>query len=307
MPDRDGVLANVVLSLPDLHAYEVSSSYFGALIGRYANRIGGARFVLDGREYHLAANDGRASLHGGHRGFGQRIWQVVARESEAELSYVSHDGEEGYPGNLAVTVAYRLAEPGALRIDYRATADEPTVLNLTNHSYFNLAGEGAGSIADHVLTIEADHYTPVDAGLIPTGEIAPVAGTPLDFRRPTPIGARLRTGFAQILRARGYDHNFVLKGARGDVPLRAALVAEPCGGRTLEVLTTEPGLQFYSGNFLNGTEAGRSRRSYRQGDGLALETQHFPDSPNQPQFPTTTLRPGETFRSSTIFRFGAEG
>jgi aldose 1-epimerase len=307
VPDRDGVLANVVLSLPDLHAYEVSSSYFGALIGRYANRIGGARFVLDGREYHLAANDGRASLHGGHRGFGQRIWQVVARESEAELSYVSHDGEEGYPGNLAVTVAYRLAEPGALRIDYRATADEATVVNLTNHSYFNLAGEGAGSIAGHVLTIEADHYTPVDTGLIPTGEIAPVAGTPLDFRRPTPIGARLRTGFAQILRARGYDHNFVLNGARGDVPLRAALVAEPYGGRTLEVLTTEPGLQFYSGNFLNGTELGRSRRSYRQGDGLALETQHFPDSPNQQHFPTTTLRPGETFRSSTIFRFGAEG
>ena len=299
-------MANIVLALPDIRAYEASTSYFGALVGRYANRIGGARFVLAGREYRLAANNGTASLHGGHRGFAKRIWQVVTRESEAELSYVSPDGEEGYPGNLAVTVVYRLGRPGELRIDYQATADQLTVVNLTSHSYFNLSGEGAGSIAEHVLAIEADHYTPIDAALIPTGEIAPVSGTPLDFRRPTPIGARLHDGFEQMLRAHGYDHNFVLNGSRGGQPLPAARLLDPRSGRTLEVLTTEPGLQFYSGNFLDGSERGVSGGSYRQSDGLALETQHFPDSPNQPHFPPTTLAPGQTFRSSTIFRFGAE-
>jgi aldose 1-epimerase len=260
--------------------------------------------VLGGLEYRLAANNGSASLHGGLCGFGQRIWQVDMRENAAELSYLSPDGEEGYPGDLAVAVTYRLDRPGELWIDYQAATDLPTVVNLTNHSYFNLAGEGSGSIAEHVLAIEADHYTPVDAGLIPTGEIAPVAGTPLDFRHPTPIGARLRSGFEQMRRARGYDHNFVLNGPRGSAPQRAVRLLDPASGRTLEVLTTEPGLQFYSGNFLDGTELGRSARAYRQGDGLALETQHFPDSPNQPHFPSTVLQPGQTFRSTTIFRFG---
>lgn len=306
VPDRHGAVANVVLSLPDIRAYEASKSYFGALIGRYANRIGGARFVLGERECRLFANDGSASLHGGRRGFAKRIWQVERRENGAELSYVSPDGEEGYSGKLAVIVTYRLDRPGELAIDYRATTDQPTVVNLTNHSYFNLTGEGSGSIAEHMLAIEADDYTPVDAGLIPTGGIAPVGGTPRDFRHPTPIGARLRSSFEQMRRARGYDHNFVLKGTRGGEPLRAAHVLEPGSGRTLEVLTTEPGLQIYSGNFLDGTELGRSGQTYRQSDGLALETQHFPDSPNRPHFPSTVVEPGETFRSTTIFRFGVE-
>lgn len=307
-PDRFGQIADITLGLSSLADYEQErAAYFGALIGRYANRIGRARFSLDGREYRLAANNGPNSLHGGKRGFNAAVWRVAPRETvegvAAELSHTSPDGEEGYPGTLAVAVTYTLTEAGEFRIDYQATTDRPTVVNLTNHAYFNLAGNGSGSIARHLLTIDADHYTPIDPTLCPTGQIAPVAGTPLDFRQSVPIGARLRSGHEQMRRGRGYDFNFVLiKPAEGALSL-AARVHEPASGRILEVLTTEPGLQFYSGNFLNGTLAGSAGTTYRQGDGLALETQHFPDSPNKPNFPSTVLRPGETFRSRTVFRF----
>ena len=309
VPDRTGSAANVVLGLKTPEAYRGAHPYFGCITGRYANRIAGGKFTLDGVQYTLATNDGPNALHGGLKGFDKREWSVDrATPTELALSYLSADGEEGYPGNLDVWVIYSLTDDNALQIDYMATTDRPTIVNLTNHSYFNLKGEGAGTINDHILMLNADRYTPVDENVIPTGELAPVAGTPFDFRQPRVIGGRLRANYPQILRGLGYDHNFVLaRPSLDDASLiLAAQVYEPTTGRVMEVHTTEPGIQFYSGNLLNSRVVGASGRIYRQGDGLALETQHFPDSPNQPDFPSTVLRPGTTFRSTTVYRFSTD-
>jgi aldose 1-epimerase len=278
------------------------SPFFGCITGRYANRLAGGRFTLDGRSYHIPLNDGPNALHGGGIGLDKRVWKVEeAGDAAVRLHHTSHEGDQGFPGTLDLTVSYTLDADGGLRIDYAATTDAPTVVNLTNHSYFNLAGEGSGDVYDHVVWLGADAYTPAGPGLVPTGAIEPVAGTPLDFTVPTAIGARIRDSHPQLVLGQGYDHNYVL---RGEGP--AARVLEPASGRTLTVTTTEPGLQFYSGNFLDGSLVGPAGRAYRQGDGFALETQHFPDSPNRPAFPSTVLRPGQEFRSSTVFTFGTQ-
>jgi len=321
-PDREGRLANVVLGFASGELYQQGgeAAYFGALIGRYANRIGGAQFSLGGRIYRLDANDGKNTLHGGKTGFHTCLWNVRAsgagpEPQSAVLSLRSPDGEGGFPGTLALEVRYSLAE-NALVIDYRITTDRETFVNPTSHCYFNLAGAGSGSVDEHLLEIFASRYTLINDELLPTGEIASVADTPLDFRRPTAIGARIRESFPQLLRARGYDHNYVLDKVpdkldtnpyqNGSGLCFAARVYEPKSGRILEVLTTEPGLQFYSGNGLNGSLVGAEGRAYRQSDGFCLETQHFPDSPNNPQFPATLLRPGEIFSSRTVYRFSTD-
>ena len=304
-PDRDGRVGNVVLGFADLAAYEAHNGnhHFGALIGRYANRIAEGRFTLAGCLHQLPINDGPNTLHGGPAGFGRRPWTLTPQGDDAVLlSLHSADGEAGYPGALRVDVTYRLDDDGTLRIEYSAVTDRATIVNLTNHSYFNLAGNGGGSVERQVLRIEADHYTPIDGNLIPTGEIASLDGTPLDFRIPTAIGARLRDPHPQLALARGYDHNWVLRGGSGALA-EAAQVHDPVSGRALTCLTTHPGVQFYTGNFLDGTRRGSAGTLYRQGDGFTLETQHFPDSPNQPGFPSTVLRAGETYRHSTAFRF----
>lgn len=307
MPDRDGSLANVALGFATLDGYLGNSAYIGAIIGRYANRIAGARFLLDGVPCVLAANEGANALHGGIQGFDKRVWQASeASGAHVSLAYTSPDGEEGYPGTLATRVTYTLTSGNALRIDYEATSDRPTVINLTNHSYFNLAGEGAGSILDHELMLNAACYMPVDAALIPTGEIAEVRGGAMDFTAPTPIGARIRNGGERLARTRGYDHNWVLdKPAPGALSL-AARLRDPASGRVLEVQTTEPGIQFYSGNSLDGSLVGAGGQAYRQSDGLCLETQHHPDSPNRPDFPSTALRPGDVWRSTTVYAFSTD-
>lgn len=303
-PDRHGQLGDVVLGFDTFDGYLHNTPYFGATVGRYGNRIAKGRFALDGVTYKLAQNDGDNHLHGGLRGFDKVVWTAKTVDTvdgpALELGYLSKDGEEGYPGNLAVTVRFHLDDHNALHIDYTATTDKKTVVNLTNHSYFNLAG--AGDILSHVLEIEADRFTPVDKGLIPTGVLQPVAGTPFDFRTPTAIGARIDAKNQQLQYAGGYDHNFVLSKAPGTLGV-AARVTDPASGRVLEVSTTEPGVQFYSGNFLDGRLVGTGGTMYRQGDGFAMETQHFPDSPNKPQFPSTTLRPGQTYDSTSVYSF----
>lgn len=306
VPDAAGERANVVLGYPDLAGYIRNKPYFGALIGRYANRIARGRFALDGTDFAVPVNDGVNSLHGGARGFDKVAWDVeAASDTEIALRYISPDGEQGYPGKLDTQVTYALDGPDGLRIEYIASTDAPTVVNLTNHTYFNLAGEGSGDILAHILQLEAGRYTPVDAGFIPTGELAPVAGTPFDFRTPHAIGARIRDGHPQVHIGRGYDHNWILDRAPGDPPSRIATAVDPLSGRSLDVLTDQPGVQFYSGNYLDATELGSSGKIYRQSAGFALETQHFPDAPNKASFPTTVLRPGQIFRSTTVFRFRA--
>ncbi len=306
VPDREGRAGDIVLGFDTLDGYLKGHPYFGAIIGRYGNRIGKARLSLDGVEYRLAQNDGDNHLHGGLKGFDKVVWHAReyadAAGQHLALHYRSRDGEEGYPGNLDVNVVYTLNENNQLRIEYTATTDKPTVVNLTNHSYFNLAGDG--DILGHVLRLNADQFTPVDKGLIPTGELRAVQGTPFDFTTPTAIGARINQDDEQLRFGRGYDHNFVVRGEAG-VLREAAEVYEPKTGRTLRVITTEPGIQFYSGNFLDGTLRGKGGRVYGHRSGFCLETQHFPDSPNKPQFPSTVLRPGETYRSTTVYEFGA--
>jgi aldose 1-epimerase len=307
-PDRAGTPADVVLGYDKLESYLKGRAHFGSLCGRFANRIARARFTLDGAGYVLPANDGVNHLHGGGHGFDKQLWdaEIVHGETEPalKLSRLSLDGEQGYPGNLHVEVTYSLHETNALRIQYRATCDRPTPINLTNHSYFNLAGHNAGEIGGHELQLFASRFTPVDETLIPTGEFAEVEGTPLDFRKPTRIGERIEADDEQIRRAHGYDQNYVLEPAKGK-PILAATVYEPRSGRVLEVLTTEPGVQFYSGNFLNGTEVGKGGAVYQRRNGFCLETQHFPDSPNQPQFPSCILRPVAVYESTTVYRFSA--
>jgi aldose 1-epimerase len=306
--DRDGKSADVVLGYRDLAGYLGDTGYLGAVVGRYANRIARGEFSLGGQRYTLARNNGPNALHGGPQGFHKKVWTarvVSGPEGDAlELTCLSADGEEGYPGALTATVVYSLTADGGLRLDYSATTDAPTVVNLTNHAYFNLAGEGSGDILAHEMQIESDAFTPVDETLIPTGEVRPVEGTPLDFRKPVALGARIDDAYPQLQAGGGYDHNFVVRGTPGELRL-AARVYEPQSGRVLEVLTTEPGVQLYSGNFLDGSIAGKSGRAYEKRGGFCLETQHFPDSPNQPEFPTVVLEPGDRYEQTTVFRFSA--
>jgi len=306
-PDRRGHFDDIVTGFDTLEGYLTRSRYFGAVVGRYGNRIANGRFTLDGKTYELATNNGKNHLHGGLRGFDKVVWTGSRFERNGNggvaLTYVSRDGEEGYPGTLNATVTYTLTPRNELIVDYAATTDRATPINLTNHSYFNLAGDGHGDILQHVLTIDADRYTPTDDTQIPTGELAPVEGTPFDFRKPTPIGTRIDANDEQIRRGHGYDHNFVLRSA-SDRLHHAARLVDPSTGRTLDVATTEPGVQFYSGNNLDGSAVGKSGHVYARRTSLCLETQHFPDSPNHANFPSTILRPGERFQSQTVFTFG---
>ncbi len=308
VPDRDGKPADVVLGYDKLEDYVAGGHYFGCIVGRYANRIARGRFRQNGTEYRLAVNDGDNHLHGGRFGFGKKVWRCQAFDESGNigvrLSYLSPDGEEGYPGNLECSVTYTLCPANELRIDYRATTDKPTVVNLTNHAYFNLAGAGSGRILDHELLICADQFTPVDSGLIPTGELKSVAGTPFDFNRPTAIGARIHHDDEQLMFGKGYDHNFVLR-RNGTGLCLAASACEPRSGRRLEVSTTQPGLQFYSGNFLEDGLAAKAGHIYGHRGGFCLETQHFPDSPNQPAFPSVVLDQGTSYEHTTVYKFAA--
>jgi aldose 1-epimerase len=310
VPDRAGKVADVVLGYDKLEGYENGKAYFGATVGRYANRIGGGKFSIDGRTYALAKNDGNNTLHGGIVGFNKKAWkarEIPSNEAAAlEFSYLSADGEEGFPGNLSVKVVFTLpADRNELKIDYTANADKNTVLNLANHSYFNLAGEGNGDILDHVLTLHAKQFTPVDRTLIPTGELRDVAGTPLDFNNATAIGKHIDEDYEQLVFGKGYDQNWVLAPGSVKSLTSAAEAYDPKTGRTLEVLTTEPGVQFYSGNFLDGSK-GKGNKPYPRRAAFCLETQHFPDSPNHPNFPSTLLKPNSVFHSQTVFRFSAK-
>ena len=308
VPDRRGVLANVVLGLPDLESYVDRNPYFGCITGRYANRIARGRFTIDGVEHRLVTNDPPNHLHGGNVGFDGLVWRATELRDGSSvglrLTHTSPAGDEGYPGTLEVEVDHLLSADDSIRIDYRARTDAPTIVNLTNHCLFNLAGEGSGDVFDHRLVINADSYLPVDATQIPTGAIDTVAGTPMDFRTPRAIGDRMDDpGFEQLAIGHGYDHTWVLNRDEPGLVL-AARAVDPASGRTLEVLTTEPGIQLYAGNLLDGTLLGTSGRPYGRGAGFALETQHFPDSPNHPEFPSTVLRPGERYASATVYRFG---
>jgi len=307
IPDRDGKMGDVVLGYDTVDGYIKESPYFGALIGRYGNRIAKGKFTLDGVEYTLAVNNGENHLHGGLKGYDKVVWkaeEVISKNTVGlKLSYLSTDGEEGYPGNLDITVNYTLTNDNELKIDYSATTDKKTVVNLTNHSYFNLAGEG--NILNHKVMINADRFNPVDVGLIPTGELREVKGTPMDFTQPTAIGERINADDEQLVFGGGYDHNWILNRTNNDLTL-VARVLEPTTGRVLEVLTTEPGLQFYSGNFLDGSITGKGNNVYEKRDGFCMETQHFPDSPNQSNFPSVVLNPGEQYKCSTIYKFSVE-
>jgi aldose 1-epimerase len=308
-PDRKDNYADVVLGFDDLDGYLAGHPYFGALIGRYGNRIAKGKFTLEGTEYTLATNNNENHLHGGLAGFDKKVWRARGALTRAgvtlTLNCVSADGEEGYPGKLEVKVVYTLTGDDELKIEYSATTDKATPINLTNHSYFNLAGQGTGDILGHELTINADRFTPVDAGLIPTGELKPVEGTPFDFRKGTAIGARIEADDEQLKFGGGYDHNFVLNKDGNDLTL-AASVYEPKTGRVVEVYTTEPGVQFYCGNFLDGSNVGKGGKVYNFRNGFCLETQHFPDSPNQPKFPSTILKPGEEYSTTTVYKFFAK-
>jgi aldose 1-epimerase len=306
-PDRNAKYADVVLGMDSLAGYQAEAAFFGALIGRYGNRIGGGHFTLNGKTYQLPKNDGDNTLHGGAKGFDKHVWTAkeVSREGgpSVELSYVSKDGEEGFPGTLISKVVYTLTNKNELNIDYTATTDKDTVVNLTNHSYFNLAGQGEGDILQHQVTIYADNFTPVDKGLIPTGQIKPVKGTPFDFTIATAIGARIGQQDEQLVFGKGYDHNWVLNPGSG--MKKAAEVYEPKSGRVMEVLTMEPALQFYTGNFLDGTIKGKGGMPYPRRGAFCMETQHYPDSPNKPSFPSTMLKPGQTYHTATMYRFSA--
>lgn len=305
VPDKNGTMVDVILGHDSLSGYtKPGESFFGTTIGRYGNRIGKAKFKLDGKEYKLDANNGPNSLHGGRGGFNTRVWDVVAQDPQSiSFSYVSKDGEEGYPGNLTSKVKFTLTDENAIQIDYEATTDANTVVNLTNHTYFNLNGAGSGTINNHELMINADNFTPVDVTLIPTKMKEKVDGTPFDFRKPTAIGARVDdTTNIQIKNGMGYDHNFVLNGWDGKVN-KAVTVKGDQSGITMEVWTDQPGIQFYGGNFLTGSEIGKGGKAYTHRTGFCLEAQHFPDSPNQPSFPTTELKPGETYKQTTIYKF----
>jgi aldose 1-epimerase len=310
VPDRNGKLGDVVLGYDSAEGYVNDKSYFGAIIGRYGNRIGHAQFTLEGKTHTLAKNNGENSLHGGIKGFNKAVWGAKTFSTKdgqsLELTHLSKDGEEGFPGNLKITVTYTLSDNNELKIDYSATTDKTTVVNLTNHSYFNLAGAGSGDILGHQLVIEADKFTPVDSGLIPTGELRDVAGTPFDFRKATAIGARIEQNDEQLKLGGGYDHNFVLRRKASDAISLAARAVEPTSGRVLEVWTTEPGVQFYTGNFLDGKAVGKGGASYAKRSAFCLETQHYPDSPNQAKFPSVVLKPGERYHTITTYKFSTE-
>ncbi|WP_114778592.1 aldose epimerase family protein [Botryobacter ruber] len=308
VPDKNGKMTDVVAGMSGVAAYASNTdAYFGATIGRYGNRIANGKFTLDGKEYTLSVNNGANTLHGGKKGFQKVMWEAQQPDARSVVfQYLAKDMEEGFPGNLHVKVTYTLTDENELRMDYEATTDKPTVVNLTNHAYFNLNGEGSGDILGHRLQINADTYTPVDATLIPTGKLAPVAGTPFDFRKPTPIGASIETENEQLTNGKGYDHNYVLNKEKSTGMTRAASVTGDKSGIVMDVYTLEPGLQFYSGNFMKGknTFKGGSKDDYRTA--FCLETQHFPDSPNQPSFPSTVLKPGETYRTSTVYKFAVQ-
>jgi len=307
VPDKQGKLADVVLGFDNLQSYLDGHPFFGATVGRVGNRIAKGKFTLEGKEYQLATNNGPNHLHGGNKGLDKVVWKAESssgpKEASARFTYVSPDGEEGYPGTLSVAVTYTLTDQNELRIDYSATTDKATPVNLTHHSYFNLAGHDAGDILGHELMIAADRYTPVDAALIPTGKIEPVKGTPLDFTTATPIGKRIGELKGE---PGGYDHNFVLRSGGSNKPVLAARVRDPKSGRVLEILTTEPGVQLYTGNFLDGKNKGKGGAVYRKHQGLCLETQHFPDSVHHPEFPSIILKPGQTYTQTTIHKFSAE-
>jgi aldose 1-epimerase len=308
VPDRNGKFGDVVLGFKDFDGYMKNDPYFGAIVGRYGNRIAKGRFTLNGVEYKLATNNGENHLHGGIKGFDKVVWTGHEMKSPAgssvAMTYLSKDGEEGYPGNLNARVVYTLTNNNELKIDYTVTTDKDTVQNITHHSYFNLAGEGNGDILNHLVTINANRFVPTDAGSIPTGELKSVAGTPFDFRKATAIGARIDQDDEQIKFGKGYDHTWVINGRMGVMRL-AATAYEATSGRVMQVWTTEPGVQFYTGNFLDGTLTGKSGKVYQRRFGFCFETQHYPDSPNQPSFPTTTLKKGQTYKSTTIYRFSS--
>lgn len=307
VPDRSGRMTDVVLGYDSLEGYLKNSPYFGAIIGRYGNRIGKGAFSLNGHQYTLPKNDGENTLHGGIKTFDKVVWKAKEVRSKTgvglSLSYLSKDGEEGFPGNLSVTVVYTLTNKNELKIDYSATTDKTTVVNLTHHSYFNLSGEG--SILNHEMMINANRFTPVDSGLIPTGELRDTKGGPMDFTRSTRIGARIDEQNEQLVLGKGYDHNWVLNNGTGKLAL-AARAYDPASGRVMEVYTTEPGIQFYTGNFLDGSITGKGGQVYKKRYGFCLETQHFPDSPNKPSFPSTVLKPGRKYQTTTVYKFSAK-
>ncbi len=309
VPDAHGDTDDVVLGFSSLDCYLAGHPYFGAIIGRYGNRIGNGSFSLEGQTYELAKNDGKNTLHGGLSGFDRKLWQTYPLTSsvgpQLQLRYVSADGDEGFPGEVRASVTYTLSDDNELRLDYHASTDKPTHINLTSHLYFNLAGHHNGDILDHQLTLGADSFTPVDSSLISNGELRSVDGTPMDFRKPTPIGARIDTDDEQLQFGGGYDHNWVLNRTGAELSL-AARVSEPTTGRVMDVFTTEPGVQFYTGNSLDGSLHGKNNAVYARRHAFCLETQHFPDSPNRPEFPSTVLRPGESYSSTTVYRFSTE-